>query len=55
MQLAPQADTPGLIDKLVIDATSRTRTGGDHSSSQVHDLPETAAWLSRLRELAAHR
>jgi UbiD family decarboxylase len=53
-QLAPQTDTPGLVDKLVIDATSRSRAGSDHSS-QVHDLPETAAWLSRLRELAARR
>jgi UbiD family decarboxylase len=54
MGLAPQVDAPGLVDKLVIDATSAAGARTGHSS-QVRDLPETAAWLPRLRALAAHR
>jgi UbiD family decarboxylase len=54
MELAPQVDTPGLVDKLVIDATSAAGARTGHSS-QVRDLPESASWLTRLRALAAHR
>jgi vanillate/4-hydroxybenzoate decarboxylase subunit C len=54
MELAPQADTPGIVHKLIIDATTPARP--DHRGNygnQVRDLPETAEWLTRLRELAA--
>jgi 4-hydroxybenzoate decarboxylase len=56
MDLAPQAQTPGIVDKLVIDAT--TPVGPDHRGNygnQVRDLPEMGAWLAKLRTLAAHR
>ncbi|MGJ5756040.1 UbiD family decarboxylase [Streptomyces puniciscabiei] len=54
VELAPQAQTPGIVDKLVIDATTpvapdRRGTYGN----PVRDLPETAAWLTRLQALAA--
>ncbi|MQY34374.1 Phenolic acid decarboxylase subunit C [Streptomyces sp. RB17] len=56
VELAPQAQTPGIVDKLVIDATTpvapdRRGTYGN----PVRDLPETAAWLTRLQALAARR
>jgi len=54
MELAPQADTPGIVHKLIIDATTPARP--DHRGNygnQVRDLPEAAEWLTRLRELAA--
>ncbi|MFI1069340.1 non-oxidative hydroxyarylic acid decarboxylases subunit C [Streptomyces puniciscabiei] len=56
VDLAPQAQTPGIVDKLVIDATTpvapdRRGTYGN----PVRDLPETAAWLTRLQALAARR
>ncbi|MFS4092124.1 non-oxidative hydroxyarylic acid decarboxylases subunit C [Streptomyces sp. AF1A] len=56
VELAPQARTPGIVDKLVIDATTpvapdRRGTYGN----QVRDLPETAGWLARLQALAARR
>jgi 3-polyprenyl-4-hydroxybenzoate decarboxylase len=56
MELAPQADAPGIVDKLIIDAT--TPTGSDRRgnfSNQVKDLPETGEWLTRLHQLAARR
>ncbi|MBW8703463.1 Phenolic acid decarboxylase subunit C [Streptomyces sp. MBT84] len=56
MELAPQADAPGILDKLIIDAT--TPTGSDRRgnfSNQVKDLPETGEWLTRLQQLAARR
>ncbi|MBC2879339.1 MULTISPECIES: non-oxidative hydroxyarylic acid decarboxylases subunit C [Streptomyces] len=56
LELAPQAQHPGITDKLVIDAT--TPVAPDHRGNygnQVRDLPEAAAWLDRLRRLAAHR
>jgi 4-hydroxybenzoate decarboxylase len=54
LELAPQAQTPGIIDKLIIDATTSVEPDrrGNHST-QVHDLPEAAEWLSRLQHLAA--
>lgn len=54
--LAPQATTPGITDKLVIDATTPVapdRRG--NFGNQVRDLPEAAHWLARLRDLAARR
>lgn len=56
VQLAPQAQSPGVVDKLVIDAT--TPVGADRRGdygNQVRDLPETAEWLSRLQALANRR
>jgi UbiD family decarboxylase len=56
VELAPQAQTPGVVDKLVIDAT--TPVGADRRGNYgtpVHDLPETAEWLTRLQALAARR
>ncbi|MEV6112941.1 non-oxidative hydroxyarylic acid decarboxylases subunit C [Streptomyces sp. NPDC052109] len=56
VELAPQAPTPGIVDKLVIDAT--TPVGADRRGTYgtpVRDLPETAAWLTRLQTLAARR
>ncbi|KOV56220.1 non-oxidative hydroxyarylic acid decarboxylases subunit C [Streptomyces sp. MMG1121] len=56
VELAPQARTPGIVDKLVIDATTpvapdRRGTYGN----PVRDLPEAGEWLTRLKALAAHR
>ncbi|MEV7323087.1 non-oxidative hydroxyarylic acid decarboxylases subunit C [Streptomyces sp. NPDC093970] len=56
VELAPQADVPGMVDKLIIDATTPAapdRRG--HYSTPVRDLPETEAWLDRLRRIAAAR
>lgn len=54
--LAPQAQTPGIADKLVIDATTPVSPDNrGHYSTQVRDLPETGAWLARLQELLAAR
>jgi 3-polyprenyl-4-hydroxybenzoate decarboxylase len=56
LELAPQAQSPGIVDKLVIDAT--TPVEPDHRgnySTQVHDLPEAAEWLTRLQRLSARR
>ena len=56
LALAPQADTPGIVDKLIIDAT--TPVEPDHRGNygnQVHDLPEMGQWLTKLQQLAADR
>jgi vanillate/4-hydroxybenzoate decarboxylase subunit C len=56
LALAPQADTPGIIDKLIIDATTPIapdRRG--NYDNQVRDLPEMGEWLTRLQQLAANR
>jgi 3-polyprenyl-4-hydroxybenzoate decarboxylase len=54
MELAPQADVPGLVDKLIIDATTPVPPDSRGSyGNQVHNLPEATAWLTRLRALAA--
>jgi len=56
LALAPQADTPGIVDKLIIDAT--TPIAPDHRGNydtQVRDLPEMGEWLTRLQQLAANR
>ncbi len=54
MELAPQADVPGVVDKLIIDATTPVPPDcrGNYGN-QVRDLPEATGWLTRLRELAA--
>ncbi|CAM5545653.1 non-oxidative hydroxyarylic acid decarboxylases subunit C [Streptomyces purpurascens] len=56
LELAPQAQSPGIVDKLVIDATTPVEPDrrGNYST-QVHDLPETAEWLTRLQRLSAGR
>lgn len=51
--LAPQATTPGITDKLIIDATTPVapdRRG--NYGNEVRDLPEAADWLVRLRTIA---
>ncbi|WP_308404703.1 UbiD family decarboxylase [Streptomyces sioyaensis] len=56
LDLAPQAQPAGIVDKLLIDAT--TPVGSDRRGTygnQVHDLPETSAWLDKLRALSGHR
>ena len=50
MELAPQASTPGLVHKLVIDATTPQHRG--NYGNQVRDLPEADAWLTRLRAMS---
>lgn len=52
--LAPQANTPGVVDKLIIDATTPTAPDkrGNYGN-QVRDLPEMGAWLAKLQALAA--
>ena len=54
LELAPQANTPGVVDKLIIDATTPVDPDNrGNYSSQVHDLPEMGAWLTKLQALAA--
>jgi 4-hydroxybenzoate decarboxylase len=56
MELAPQPEHPGIMDKLVIDAT--TPVGRDRRGSygnQVRDLPEMREWLAKLQRIAAGR
>ena len=56
LSLAPQAKTPGIVDKLIIDAT--TPVAPDHRGSydnQVRDLPEMGEWLTKLQQLTANR
>lgn len=56
MELGPLANTPGIVDKLIVDATTPVRP--DHRGiygNPVQDLPETGEWLARLRQLAAER
>jgi UbiD family decarboxylase len=56
LELAPQANTPGVVDKLIIDAT--TPIAPDHRGNygnQVRDLPEMGQWLTKLQQLAANR
>jgi vanillate/4-hydroxybenzoate decarboxylase subunit C len=54
MHLAPQADTPGMVDKLIIDATTPVNPDrrGNYGN-QVNDLPEMGAWLTKLQALVA--
>ncbi|RCG25886.1 UbiD family decarboxylase [Sphaerisporangium album] len=56
MELAPQAQPAGMVDKLIIDATTPVSPDNrGNYGNQVRDLPEAAAWLTRLQELAANR
>lgn len=51
--LAPQAQTPGITDKLVIDATTPVDPDArGNYGNQVRDLPETGEWLARLQKFA---
>ncbi len=53
LELAPQADTPGIVDKLIIDATTPAppdRRG--NYGNQVTDLPEMGEWVTKLQQLA---
>jgi 4-hydroxybenzoate decarboxylase len=54
--LDPAARTPGIIDKLIIDATTPVApdSRGSHGT-QVRDLPETSGWLIKLQQSAAGR
>jgi vanillate/4-hydroxybenzoate decarboxylase subunit C len=54
--LDPAAQTPGIIDKLIIDATAPIAPDArGHYSTQVRDLPEMGAWVTKLQRLAARR
>jgi len=56
LALAPQADTPGIVDKLIIDATTPVAPDNrGNYDNQVHDLPEMGQWLTKLQQLAANR
>jgi UbiD family decarboxylase len=56
MGLAPQPDTPGIVGKLIIDATTPVAPDKrGHYSSQVHDLPEMPGWLAKLQKIVADR
>jgi 3-polyprenyl-4-hydroxybenzoate decarboxylase len=52
LALAPQADPAGIVDKLIIDATTPVApdTRGNYGN-QVHDLPEPGEWITRLQDL----
>ncbi|WP_405930873.1 non-oxidative hydroxyarylic acid decarboxylases subunit C [Streptomyces sp. NBC_00827] len=51
MELAPQAH--GVVDKLIIDATTPVAPDDrGNYTTQVRDLPEAAAWLTKLQQLA---
>lgn len=52
LELAPQADPPGVVDKLIIDATTPVAPDArGNYGNQVHDLPETSEWIARLQDL----
>jgi len=56
LELAPQAQTPGVVDKLIIDATTPVSPDNrGNYGNQVHDLPEMNEWLDRLRQLTGAR
>jgi UbiD family decarboxylase len=56
LELAPQAETPGIVDKLIIDATTPVPPDNrGNYGNQVHDLPEAREWLTRLQQLTATR
>ena len=56
LELAPQAQTPGIVDKLIIDATTPVSPDDRRNyGNQVRDLPEMNEWLDRLRQLTGTR
>jgi vanillate/4-hydroxybenzoate decarboxylase subunit C len=56
LELAPQAQTPGIVDKLIIDATTPVSPDDrGNYGNQVRDLPEMNEWLDRLRQLTGAR
>ncbi|ORA58723.1 non-oxidative hydroxyarylic acid decarboxylases subunit C [Mycobacteroides franklinii] len=55
LELAPQASPAGIVDKLIIDATTPVapdRRG--NYGNQVRDLPEMNEWLLKLTQLTAN-
>lgn len=52
LELAPQANTPGVTDKLIIDATTPAEPDkrGNYGN-QVRDLPEMGEWITKLQRL----
>jgi hypothetical protein len=56
LELAPQAQAPGVVDKLIIDATTPVSPDNrGNYGNQVRDLPEMNEWLDRLRQLTGTR
>jgi vanillate/4-hydroxybenzoate decarboxylase subunit C len=56
LELAPQAQVPGVVDKLIIDATTPVSPDNrGNYGNQVRDLPEMNEWLDRLRQLTGTR
>jgi 4-hydroxybenzoate decarboxylase len=56
LELAPQAQTPGIVDKLIIDATTPVSPDDrGNYGNQVRDLPEMNSWLTRLQALTGSR
>jgi vanillate/4-hydroxybenzoate decarboxylase subunit C len=56
LELAPQAQTPGVVDKLIIDATTPVSPDDrGNYGNQVRDLPEMNEWLTKLRQLNGTR
>jgi UbiD family decarboxylase len=54
VELNPAAQTPSIIDKLIIDATTPVAPDNrGRYSTQVRDLPEMGEWLTRLQQFAA--
>ena len=54
LELDPGSQPPGITDKLIIDATTPVEPDNrGHYSQQIHDLPEAAAWLTKLQGLIA--
>jgi UbiD family decarboxylase len=56
LELAPQARTPGVVDKLIIDATTPVSPDDrGNYENPVRDLPEMNEWLTRLKGLTGTR
>jgi 4-hydroxybenzoate decarboxylase len=56
LELDPGSQPPGITDKLIIDATTPVEPDDrGHYGQQVHDLPEAAAWTTKLQDLIASR
>ncbi|GAB2752694.1 non-oxidative hydroxyarylic acid decarboxylases subunit C [Salinifilum aidingensis] len=56
LELDPGSQPPGISNKLVIDATTPVKPDDrGHYSQPVSDLPETPAWVEKLRGMLAER
>lgn len=54
--LDPGSQPPGITNKMIIDATTPVAPDlRGHYGQPVRDLPETGAWLTRLRNMLANR